>query len=413
MTQHTKGGLKKERKSTPESLRAKSGKDYLLAATEFLRTEAGADIAFIGRLKDKGAHLQTIVHSQHGSHSIASDFKTDGTLCSAPLPAEGRIHKAAAHSSYPEDPMLAPDAMEAGICLPLQAVEGDTIGVLACLCRDPLPDDTLVNTARHILPRVQSELRHYVAEDALREALSQALLLNYSKSMFMANVSHELKNPLSAIIGYASLIRERQVDGKQAQDYATEICASGEHLLTLINDIMSLAMLEISDDNTAKERFDLTDIARTGNRLIRHQAAQKNLRLVPSKRLDPLFVMGDPAHTKKCLMNLLTNAVKYTSQGQVEIEVAEMDDGGARLSVIDTGIGMNRETLDMACAPITDFKNAYDMHQEGAGLGFPTTMLLMERQGARLEVESTPGKGTKAHLVFPPELALEDDGDFI
>jgi signal transduction histidine kinase len=112
-------------------------------------------------------------------------------------------------------------------------------------------------------------------------------------------------------------------------------------------------------------------------------------------------------------MNLLTNAVKYTSRGQVALEVSLEKDGSARLTVTDTGVGMSPEQLDEACKPLGTFTHAYDMHQEGAGLGVPITMLLMQRQGGDLIIESEPGVGTTAHLVFPAALVEDEEGDFI
>jgi signal transduction histidine kinase len=247
----------------------------------------------------------------------------------------------------------------------------------------------------------------------LRETLSEALLLNYSKSMFMANISHELRNPLSAIIGYASLIRDRQVDQRDTIEYATEICTAGEELLTLIGDILSLSSLEISGEYVKTVEFDLTDTARTGRRLLQEQAAAKNLRLLPISQTEPIRVKGDPTHTKKALLNVLSNAVKYTSMGEIEISVESNDDGEAVISVRDTGVGMSAEQIEKANEGMGSFERAYSLHHDGGGLGFPLTFLLMERQGGRLEIESEKGIGTTVRLIFPESAVVETKGDFI
>ncbi|NVJ99707.1 MAG: HAMP domain-containing histidine kinase [Alphaproteobacteria bacterium] len=396
-----------------DALRGLSGKPYFDALTKHLCEDHGADIAYVGLLQENRSVMKTVSLFWDGEHKQPATYPIDDTPCQETVSRDFCLYQRMVQASFPADQFLVDEKLEAYVGFPLMDDKGTVIGALVAESRTPLEDDALFNIVRAHQVRTQIELAHRVDLDAVRDTLSQALVLNYSKSMFMANISHELKNPLSAIIGYASLIRDRQVDENQLRDYASEICASGENLLTLINDIMSLAMLEISDDTALSEQFDLTDMARTGKRMIQHQAAQKHLKVVAATRTDPLFVKGDPGHTKKSLMNLLTNAVKYTSLGCIEIEVAEMEDGSARLTVSDTGIGMSADTLAQICEPLTDFKHAYDMHQEGTGLGIPTTMLLMERQGARLDIESEPGKGTRAHLVFPPELVVEDSGDFI
>lgn len=396
-----------------DTLAPLTGLAYLSAFTRILSKDLGADFAHVGILTEGETAMRTVSYVVGGDPAENLSYEIDGTPCAETINKDFCLYQAMVQASFPNDHFLKDEKIEAYAGMPLFCEDGHAIGAIVALSRTILEDNCLKVFIQAAAPRVQAELRHYLLQEQMRETLSQSLLLNYSKSMFMANISHELKSPLSAMIGYASLIRDQQVDIKDTQSYATEICAQGESLLILINDIMSLAMLEISDEKARAERFDLTDIARTGNRMIQNQAAQKHLKVVPASRTEPLFVTGDAAHTKKALMNMLTNAVSFTSLGRIEIEVTTAADGSARLSVSDSGVGMTEEELARACAPLGDFKNAYDMRQEGAGLGIPITTVLMERQGARLEIESEKDRGTTAHLVFPPELVAEDRDDFI
>jgi len=399
--------------TTLDKIAILSGKAYFAALTKLLCEDLGADIAYVGLLSDDRKSMQTISLYWDGGHMDDQNWPVDDAPCFEAVNQDFCLHRCAVRDRYPADSFLKNEQIEAFVGVPLLDEQGKPIGALVAMSRMALEDERLAEGLPAAQCRAQVELRHHKTMDTMRETLSQALLLNYSKSMFMANITHELRTPLGAILGYASLIRDRQVEGPQIEEYAAEICASGEGLLALISDIMSLAMLEISDETAKSEKFDLTDLSRTGKRMIQHQAAQKHLKVVATTRTDPLVVKGDAGHTKKALMNMLTNAVKYTSIGQVAMEVAQREDGSAVLSVIDTGIGMSEDVLTKACEPLTNFKNAYDMHQEGSGLGLPTTMVLMDRQGARLEIESALGKGTKAHLVFPPELVIEDNEGYI
>ena len=397
-----------------DSLAPLVGRAFFDALTRLLCSDFGADVAFVARYDEKRDMMKTLSFFQDGVHQNSLEYALENSPCSGLLAGDLCLYLKDVQSQFPSAQFLKDQGIQAYIGIPLGDGDGNVTGALAVECRHALDEgDALLSVMESLKARVGTEFLHYQNANKSREALSQALLLNYSKSMFMANISHELRTPLGAMVGYASLIRDRQIDPKAIKTYAGQICTSGEELLALIGDIMSLAMLEISEETSHREKFDLLDIARTGRRLIQQQAAGKNLTVMAATRSDALIVTGDASHTKKALMNLLTNAVKYTSRGQIRLEVTVADDGSARLSVTDTGVGMTAEQAKEACKPLGSFTQAYDMHQEGSGLGLPITSLLMQRQGGTLYIESNEGKGTTAHLVFPKELVQDEEGDFI
>ncbi|WP_262690805.1 sensor histidine kinase [Kordiimonas aestuarii] len=402
--------------STLGQISSHIGFTYFRELTQALCDDFGADIAFIAYFAEAGTETaKSLALCENGETKPPANFPLPGTPCWETANNGSCFYASGVRDVYPDDEYLARHEIESYVGVALPGEDGkERCGVMVAMARTPLQEDDPLRTfVAAASSRTRSELLHYVAERKLKETISQALLLNYSKSMFMANISHELRTPIGAMVGYASLIRDSELDKKTLHSHANQIAASGESLLALIGDIMSLAMLEISDETAKRERFDLLDIARTGRRLIQQQAASKNLAVRAATRTDSLLVLGDAGHTKKALMNLLTNAVKYTSSGTIEIAVDRAEDGSARLSVTDTGVGMNAEEIKAACQPLGTFTHAYDMHQEGAGLGLPITMLLMQRQNGRLEMESESGKGTKAHLIFPSCIVTEEGGDFI
>lgn len=388
---------------------------YFRALCQLLSKDFGADIVYISRLNHDKLTAHTLAHHENGTAIQPCDYPLDRTPCWEAVNKRGCFYEDAIRDTYPNDPYMEKHEIEGYVGLPLFSEDQKRVeGTLIAMSKAPVSENGPLHTVMKLArSRTQAELMHTLHENKLRETISQALLLNYSKSMFMANIGHELRTPLGAMIGYASLIRDGQVDKTSIATYAGNICSSGEELLTLIGDIMSLAMLEISDETSKREKFDLLDIARTGRRLILQQAGNKNLSVTAATRSDALIVHGDAGHTKKALMNILSNAVKYTSQGRIEIVVGTDDDGNARLSVLDTGVGMSPDEIAKATAPLGTFTHAYDMHQEGAGLGLPITALLMQRQGGELLIESEKGKGTKAHLIFPHALVQSEEGDFI
>ncbi|TNE62393.1 MAG: sensor histidine kinase [Alphaproteobacteria bacterium] len=416
MGQNTDQAVRIDIRALLEPMAEVSGKAYFNALTRIICTDLGADLAVIGRLSDDRRSVQTLSFCVDGTLQDNITYTLDGTPCGkAVVSLDRRLFVPdGLQEKFPRDDFLKDLGIVSYAGFTLVDEKGEPVGLFSALGRTPMTaGDNLLDFMEIAGPRTRIELQHDHMLDQLREALSQALLLNYSKSMFMANISHELRMPLSAIMGYAALMRDHQLDRASVKQYAAEICSTGENLLALISDILSLATMEISDELARTELFDLSDIARSGRRMMQAQAAAKKLTLLPVERVDPLMVKGDARHTKKAMMNLLTNAVRYTSLGKIEITVGTDSDGAARLSISDTGVGMTPDELEVASRPLGAFAEAYDMHQEGTGLGLPLTALLMERQHGRLEIESEKGKGTVASLVFPKELVSEDDSDFI
>ncbi|WP_020401377.1 sensor histidine kinase [Kordiimonas gwangyangensis] len=392
------------------------GLDYFRALVGTLCAQTGADMALVALLDTTdGRRAKLLAGNSAGEPLPTGPLPLGPAFINALIGSEQMSIPSGARDRVRGDTYLDKNEIDAIATLRFAAgTDMPHAGAIILLSKEGFGEDIDAGTAlAEHRERAGAEFLHYFAEAKLKETISQALLLNYSKSMFMANISHELRTPISAMVGYAALIRDGEIDQKTLRNYANQICTSGDSLLTLIGDIMSLAMLEISDETAKREKFDLVDIARTGRRLIEQQAATKNLTVKGTTSTDSVMVEGDAGHTKKALMNLLTNAVKYTSKGSIEIAVSIERDGSARLSVSDTGVGMTDAEIEEACEPLGTFTHAYDMHQEGAGLGLPITMLLMERQGAKLVIDSTKGQGTRAHLTFPPKLVLNEEGDFI
>jgi signal transduction histidine kinase len=407
-------GSQPDIKSLIHQLADHSGAEYFQKLAHLLCDTFGLDSACVGLLDDTGTQMTTVGIVWDGETVEAISYPVAGTPCYVTINEDFCFYPSGVAEAFPDDQMLSDEKIEGYIGVSIRDKRGKAIGSITGLSHSELQADTnLVDLTKVVAARTRAELQHYALEEKLKETLSEALLLNYSKSMFMANISHELRNPLSAIIGYASLIRDRQVDGPNINEYANEICLAGEDLLTLINDILSLSSLELSGEAVDRSEFDLTDIARTGRRLQQEQAAAKNLTLMPVINTEPLYITGDATHTKKALLNILSNAVKYTSMGDIEITTSLNDNGEAILAVRDTGVGMDAMQVEEASKGLSGFERAYNMHQDGGGLGLPLTCLLIERQGGRMEIDSKKGAGTTVRLIFPADCVTGEKGDFI
>ncbi|QAY75911.1 ATP-binding protein [Sphingosinicella sp. BN140058] len=240
--------------------------------------------------------------------------------------------------------------------------------------------------------RQVQESRELAAAKAMAESASAA------KSAFLANMSHELRTPLNAILGYAQLLERETLDARQTVAAQT-IHQSGTHLLTLINDILDLSKIEAGRLELVPGRFDLHACLAGIANMMRIRAEEKGLGFVCA--IDdgvPHIVTGDQKRLRQVLINLLGNAVKFTSRGQVSLAIgAEALDGGRvqlRIEIRDTGIGMAAEHLPRIFDAFEQVGGA-EQRAGGTGLGLSITKQIVELMGGRIAVESRLGEGSR------------------
>jgi signal transduction histidine kinase len=226
---------------------------------------------------------------------------------------------------------------------------------------------------------------------------------NRHKSEFLANVSHELRTPLNAIIGFSEVLLEKmfgELNEKQAE-YTDDILTSGRHLLSLINDILDLSKIEAGRMELEVTTFDLPIAIENALLLIRERASKHGIKLdrVIDDRLGEFT--GDERKVKQILVNLLTNAVKFTPEGgQIKV-AASLGDSAAIISVTDTGIGIAKEDQEAIFEEFRQVGTNYAQKREGTGLGLTLTRKFVEMHGGKLWVESEVGKGSKFTFTLP------------
>lgn len=223
-----------------------------------------------------------------------------------------------------------------------------------------------------------------------------------AKSRFLALMSHELRTPLNAILGFSEIIARQTMGAVSPRyvGYAQDIHRSGQHLLTLISDILELARAESGRLQLAEEDTTLFDVVDPCVRLIAPRAQQQGVALSVALKQD-MRLYADATKLRQTVLNLLTNAVKFTpAGGRVEIRAKLHGSGGLAIQVADTGIGIKAEDIPQAMLPFGRLKAAEKI--EGTGLGLPLAKMLTELHDGVLSLSSMPGHGTRVTIHLPP-----------
>lgn len=248
------------------------------------------------------------------------------------------------------------------------------------------------------------QYRHNRALDLAREEAETA---NRSKSEFLANMSHELRTPLNAIIGFSEMMEQRvfgELGANQYSDYAHHIHDSGRHLLDIINDILDLSKVEAGQVQLREEALDMAALL-TEARLLLHHKAREKLITINTSLPDPVPVLtADRRLVKQILLNVISNAVKFTPKaGEVCLKVMTDDENNFVINVKDNGPGMNAEELELALRPFGQAGSTMTRSHEGTGLGLPLAKTLTELHDGTFVVHSEKGKGTNVVITFPSE----------
>ena len=285
--------------------------------------------------------------------------------------------------------------------------DGGTVGVGT--------DLTGIRTREHQLQQNEAALQKTI--DVLRKSQFRIVELaenyeqekiraeeaNQSKSDFLANMSHELRTPLNAINGFSDIMKKEMfgpLGDPRYREYVSDILFSGQHLLSLINDILDMSKIEAGKMTLNHESMQINDMIRQVIRIVRGRADDNRLKLIYEPQQLP-EIEADPRAVKQVLLNLMTNAIKFTPEGgAVSCEVTR-NSAGLIIKISDTGIGIAQEDINRLANPFEQIDSQHSRQHEGTGLGLALSKSMVELHGGNFTIESALGEGTTVIFTLP------------
>ncbi len=247
--------------------------------------------------------------------------------------------------------------------------------------------------------------------DAAKTALLRSEAANESKTHFLACMSHELRTPLNAIIGFSDILRLPPGAGGGAPhpperyvEYNQCIYDAGHHLLNIVNDVLDTAKIVSEEIKIHEDVVDISSIVRSCEQMLSRQAADSGVEIFVHIDDDVPKLRSDDQRVKQIIINLMSNALKFTDRGgRIELRAELEAGGGLAITIADTGIGIHEDELEQVLIPFHQVEGHLNRSHDGTGLGLPLAKGFTELHGGTLELDSTLGVGTTVTVRFPAE----------
>ena len=271
----------------------------------------------------------------------------------------------------------------------------------------------LVATIYYQISSKKHREKQYAAD--LKKAAELAKSANEAKTRFLFNMSHDIRTPMNAIIGFSGLLEKNLQNGEKAKEYLGKICSSGNLLMTIINQILEIARIESGTIALQLKAEDINTVFHTVNTVFEEDIRKKNLQYSADLDVYHTFIFCDRVKLQEIMLNIISNAIKYTSDGHaVHVKIYEKDSEDPRkarfiFTCEDTGIGMSEEYLPHIIEEFSREHTTTENKVAGTGLGLPIVKSMIELMGGSIQVESTQGVGTKFTVDISFDMASESD----
>lgn len=264
----------------------------------------------------------------------------------------------------------------------------------------------------HIIAVTRDISENKNQELTLLKARDEAETANIAKTRFLANMSHELRTPLNAIIGFSDVLNMElygKLGNDKYTDYSRLINEAGEHLLSIVNNILDMSKIEVGKFSITPESFELNDLIHTCCDMMEPEANEASVRIIKELDIKEQDIVADSRAVKQMLINLLSNAIKFSPADTKILVRGTINEETTTIEVIDQGIGISKDDLPKLCNPFVQADNSYKRQHEGVGLGLSVVKGLAQLHGGNLTIESTLGIGTTARIELPLETRLNEN----